>query len=334
VSISSFMPTFGPVGAKVTINGSGLSNAQTVFFGSAPAQFTVLSANQITATVPAAATSGPIQIVVTPSNVAFSASSFSVVSVAPIPTISSLSPTSGPPGSSVVITGTNFTAATLVQFGGGFIPFTINSDTQITATVPASVQFGSLSSTIQVFTAPTVFAVTPAFTITVRQPVITSFSPSSGPVNTPVTIQGTLDAVNVSFNNFGAFPVQVVNPTTIIAVVPLGATTGVIKVSNAAGATTSSGMFTVTAGTAPPTIFSFFPDIGGPGTSVFIDGVFPGSVTAVSFNGVAAPFQFCATCNSTPSLITATVPPGGTTGPITVITSSGMAQSQNSFTVH
>jgi hypothetical protein len=56
------------------------------------------------------------------------------------PSVSSIAPTFGPPagGTSVVITGTNFTGATAVKFGAtNAAGFTVNSSTQITATSPA-----------------------------------------------------------------------------------------------------------------------------------------------------------------------------------------------------
>src|SRR5207247_8012070 len=71
---------------------------------------------QITATVPNGATSGPIQVS-TPGGTATSASSFTVTTPPAPPSISSFSPTSGPVGTSVTITGTNFTGATAVQIG-------------------------------------------------------------------------------------------------------------------------------------------------------------------------------------------------------------------------
>jgi len=54
----------------------------------------------------------------------------------PAPTISGFSPASGPTGTSVTITGTNFTGASAVSFNNQAASFSVNSSTQITATVP------------------------------------------------------------------------------------------------------------------------------------------------------------------------------------------------------
>jgi hypothetical protein len=70
---------------------------------------------------------------------------------ASVPVVTSVSPTSGNVGIAVVITGTGLNGATSVTFGGVSATFTINSDAQITATVPA----GSPSGIIDVrVTAP------------------------------------------------------------------------------------------------------------------------------------------------------------------------------------
>lgn len=55
------------------------------------------------------------------------------------PTITSMSPTSGPTsgGTIVTLTGTNLTDATAVKFGATAASYTVNSATQITATAPA-----------------------------------------------------------------------------------------------------------------------------------------------------------------------------------------------------
>ena len=55
----------------------------------------------------------------------------------PIPTLTSFTPTSGTVGCTVVLSGSGFTGATAVSFNGVMATFTVNGDTQITATVPS-----------------------------------------------------------------------------------------------------------------------------------------------------------------------------------------------------
>jgi uncharacterized repeat protein (TIGR03803 family) len=55
-------PTFGPAGAAITILGTRLQGATSVTFNGVPATFTVVSASQITTTVPAGATTGQIEV--------------------------------------------------------------------------------------------------------------------------------------------------------------------------------------------------------------------------------------------------------------------------------
>jgi uncharacterized repeat protein (TIGR01451 family) len=61
------------------------------------------------------------------------------------PTITGFTPGSGNVGTSVVITGTDFTAVSAVKFNGTAATFTGNSSSQITATVPASATTGAIS---------------------------------------------------------------------------------------------------------------------------------------------------------------------------------------------
>ncbi len=63
----------------------------------------------------------------------------------PVPALGSFSPTTGPIGTSVTITGFGFTGATAVQFGGVGASFTVNSLTRITATVPAGAVTGPIT---------------------------------------------------------------------------------------------------------------------------------------------------------------------------------------------
>ena len=78
----------------------------------------------------------------TPGGTATSSGSFTVI---PAPTITGFTPTSGPVGTSVTITGTNLTGATQVQFNTtNATIFTVDSATQITATVPAGATTGTI----------------------------------------------------------------------------------------------------------------------------------------------------------------------------------------------
>lgn len=63
------------------------------------------------------------------------------------PAITSFTPTSGTAGTVVTISGVNFTGATQVKFNGTAATFTVNSNTQITATAPNGVTTGKISVT-------------------------------------------------------------------------------------------------------------------------------------------------------------------------------------------
>ncbi|HTG28380.1 MAG TPA: IPT/TIG domain-containing protein, partial [Methylomirabilota bacterium] len=65
-----------------------------------------------------------------------------------VPVITSITPASGPIGTSVTLTGTGFTGASGVSFNGTrATTFTVSSDTQMSATVPAGATTGKISVT-------------------------------------------------------------------------------------------------------------------------------------------------------------------------------------------
>jgi uncharacterized repeat protein (TIGR03803 family) len=77
-----------------------------------------------------------------------------------------------------------------------------------------------------------------------------------------------------------------------------------------------------------PRFTRFSPTSGPVGTSVLITGLNLLGATSVTFNGTAATYAVIGA-----NYISAAVPAGATTGPITVVTPNGTATSRNSFTV-
>jgi kumamolisin len=98
------------------------------------------------------------------------------------PTITSFTPTSGPVGTSVTLTGTNLTGATAVTFNGTSASFTVTNATTITATVPTNATTGALSVTT---TAGTATATTNFTVTTPSQPATTQLLVNAGFENGP-----------------------------------------------------------------------------------------------------------------------------------------------------
>ena len=142
-SPARFVPLIVTVDTTVTIKGTNLAGATEVTFnGTSAGAPIIMSATLIKAVVPAGATTGSISVV-TPNGTATSTGLFKV-----LPKITGFTPGIGVAGASVTISGFNFTGATRAMFGK--VPassFTVDSDTQITATVPASAPTLAVSST-------------------------------------------------------------------------------------------------------------------------------------------------------------------------------------------
>lgn len=148
-TLTSLSPTSGAVGTAVTITGTGFASAQgssTVTFNGTLATPTSWGNTTIVAPVPDGATTG--DVVVTVSGVDSNGKMFTVEAA---PTITSLSPTSGPIGTSVTITGTDFGStqgSSTVTFAGTAATATGWSDTSITTTVPAGAVTGDVVVTV------------------------------------------------------------------------------------------------------------------------------------------------------------------------------------------
>lgn len=159
-ALTSFSPATAVVGAPVTLTGTALTGATAVSFNGQAATYTLQSDTSIQATVPGGATSGAISVT-TAGGTATSSNPFTVAPT-PAPTVSGFSPIAGSVGTSVTVTGSGFWGATAVAFGGTSATFTIQSDTQLQATVPA----GAGTATIQVTNAASSAASAAPFTVT------------------------------------------------------------------------------------------------------------------------------------------------------------------------
>jgi hypothetical protein len=252
----------------------------------------------------------------------------------PVPLITSFFPTSGFVGDTITITGSGFSSGgggfsgpTTVNFNGTAASFSILDDAHISAVVPIGATTGAItvSTSGGLATSPSAFTVLVAAT----NPVITSFSPSSGPVATSVFLVGTrfTGVTSITFNGTSA-AFSISDDSHITATVPSGATSGLIVATSPGGTGSSATIFTVTPASSPPTISSFSPTSGVVGTSVTINGSGFTGATIVDFNGTSASFVV-----NTDIKITTTVPLGASTGLIGVTTAGGTGHSGSNFTV-
>jgi hypothetical protein len=236
-TIASFSPARGPVGTPVTIRGTGFGGTTSVRFNGTAAIFSDVSSTQINAMVPAGATTGRISVT-TPGGTATSTGAFTVTQP---PLIVSISPTSGPVGTNVTVTGAGLSGASSVRFNGTPASFTVLSDAQVRATVPA----GASSGRVSVVTPNGTATSSASFQVT-QPPVVSSFLPPTGFALTPVTISGRAfsGVTSVKFNGKSAQFV-VLSSELIVATVPFGATTGRISVTTPSGTGTSAANFVV-----------------------------------------------------------------------------------------
>ena len=207
------------------------------------------------------------------------------------PVISSLSIATGPAkgGTSVIITGTNFTGVTAVKFGVvKATSFTVNSATQITAIAPAEAA-AAVDVTV---TAGGGTAISPTQYSYVG-PLVSSISPDAGPlrVGTVVTITGSgfADVTAVKFGGRAAANFTVVSTTEIMATAPSAAGIVAITVATTSGTSPNSVNDEYTY-QAVPTIGKVSPAVGPTtgGTTVVITGAGFANVATVLFGTTAA----------------------------------------------
>jgi len=227
--ITGFQPTSGTYGDTITITGTGLTQASSVFFDTVAAlNFTIKSDTVITAIVGQGATG---DVIVNASSTSTSYSGFTYVQPASL-TVTGFTPQSATSGTMITITGSGFLNTPVVTFGGiAATNVHVVNDSMLTATVAggstgyvAAQAFNGIDSI-------------PGFTfipsVVPQPPVLTSFSPLTGATGAKITLGGhnLTNVTSVSFGDVSAASFQVLSDSVIVAVVGAGAT-GEVTVAN------------------------------------------------------------------------------------------------------
>lgn len=285
-------------GNQVFISGTGLTGTTSLTFGGTPASsFTVNSSTSITAIAPAHA-AGPVNVVATtPGGSATSVNAYTYLAV---PTLNTVTPNSGPigGGTSVTLTGTGLTGASSVTFGGvSATGWTINSPTQITATIPAG-NAGVVN--VSVTTAAGSASLTNAFTY-IAPPV-------AGPVSASVGHNSSANPVTLSLSGGVASSVAISTSASHGTVTASG--TSVTYTPTVGFAGTDSFTYTATnsAGTSAPATVTV--TVGSPTISI-APASLPGgtagiaySTTSLAASGGNAPYAFSLASGALPSGLT------------------------------
>ncbi len=291
-SVTSISPNTGTAGNSVAVTLAGTnfvtgSTTTAVWLAKSGSGnitatgVTVNSASQITCTFPLPAPSSMSagQWDVAVRNPDYQTGSlgnaFTVVNP-PIPTVTGISPVTGPiaGGTTVTITGTNLAGATAVTFGTTAATYTVTSATSITATSPAGSSAGIVDITVT--TPGGISATSPADQFTYKiTPIVTSISPNNGYVATSVTVtiagSNFIAGSTVVLQKSDASPITatgvIVNSASQITCTfllpPMSSTSAGqwdIVVTDANGSGTLPGAFQVK--NIPPTLTSISPTSG------------------------------------------------------------------------
>lgn len=307
----TILPNSGGAGTLVTITGSGFSTdatSNTVTFNGTQAGIISATETQLVLQAPAGGTTGIVQVFVNGKTVSAGTYTFQKLS------IHGIQPVNGPTGTNIRIMGAGFgsTVSPAKVTVNGLASVVINvSDTLLVVAVPANAGTGPVVVTVNGET-----ATGPVFTYQ----GITAISPLTGGPGTVVTITGTgfntvASQNSVTFNGLAAI-VGGATPTTIVATVPAGVSTGPVSVT-INGERTVGPVFTVV---PLPVISALAPSSGPIGTPVTITGTNFSSIASenqVSFNGIVVSVS----STSATSLIV-NVPAGTTTGNVVVSTNN------------
>ncbi|MFJ9846064.1 IPT/TIG domain-containing protein [Kitasatospora sp. NPDC101155] len=163
-TVTGIDPISGPIagGTSATVSGIGLLTAHSVTFGATPARPTVVSDTQLTVTAPPGTTAGSVPVGVT---TAGGTARNLIYTYLDAPTVTALSPGSGPVsgGTPITLTGTGLTTTNQVTLGGVPVAFNVISDTTLTLqSPPGTAGPANLTVTTSAGTATATYTYVPA----------------------------------------------------------------------------------------------------------------------------------------------------------------------------
>ncbi len=245
---STSVPTGGSTNLSVTVSPASGTYSYQWYRGSSGDTSSQVGTNSSTLNTGAINSDTNFWVRVTRTDCATTAadSNTATVYACNTPTVDDFAPTSAPVGASVIITGTNLGGTTAVRFNGLTASFTVDSPTQVTATVPV----GATNGTISIATTPMCSATSAGSFSVILPPTVSSFTPSMGCIGTNVSINGTnfSSATAVKFNGVDANSFTINGPTSITAVAPSALSAGKISVTNPAGSAQSVANFNLSSG--------------------------------------------------------------------------------------
>ena len=331
-TIASFEPAMGPPGTRVIVRGTGFARSAAhnrVYLGEARARVRRASETELEVELPRGAQTGRLLVDVRGGGRAHGATDFVVRFP---PAVRAMEPARGAPGTRVTLTGEHFgtdVRQVRATLGEAALEVRDLADDRVVVEIPAGAASGPITLTA--------YGLGPASSapFTVLEPVsIASFSPTSGGAGAVVTLSGRGFSASAADNTVTLSgeraEVVTASPTELSVRIPADARSGPLVVAVAhAGEARTDRPFVVT---RPPSIASFAPTSGAPGTAVIVRGANFGArpgLIDVRLGERRAELR-----RATDTELEVVIPPGAQTGRLRVtVRLQGSATAESDLTV-